>query len=59
MELRFVASLREVGLSLQAIRLALKKARNVVGHALPFATERFCTDGNDMAAQTFTNSFAA
>lgn len=48
MELRFVASFREKGLSLQAIRLALKRACEIVGHDHPFATERFRTDGKDM-----------
>lgn len=48
MELRFVASFREAGLSLQAIRLALQRAREIVGHDHPFATERFRTDGKNM-----------
>ena len=56
MELRFVASFRDAGLSLQAIRLALKKARDIVGHAHPFATERFRTDGNDMFLELASES---
>ena len=56
MELRFVASFREAGLSLQAIRLALKRARDVVGHAHPFATERFRTDGSAMFLELASES---
>lgn len=48
MELRFVASFREAGLSLQAIRLSLERASDIVGHDHPFASERFKTDGKDM-----------
>ncbi len=48
MELRFVTSFREAGLSLQAIRLALRRACEIIGHDHPFATERFRTDGENM-----------
>ena len=48
MELRFVASFRAAGLSLQGIRLSLERACDIVGHDHPFATERFRTDGKEM-----------
>lgn len=55
MELRFVASFREAGLSLQAIRLALDRATEIVGHDHPFATERFRTDGKGMFLELATD----
>jgi uncharacterized protein (DUF433 family) len=44
-ELRFVKTFRDLGLSLPAIRLCFERAVEVVGDARPFSTRRFRTDG--------------
>lgn len=44
-ELRFVSAFLEQGVSLQAIRICLESARELVGDERPFATRRFRTDG--------------
>jgi uncharacterized protein (DUF433 family) len=44
-ELRFVKTFRDLGLSLPAIRLCFERAVEVVRDARPFSTRRFRTDG--------------
>jgi uncharacterized protein (DUF433 family)/DNA-binding transcriptional MerR regulator len=45
MEARFVRAFLDAGVSLQAIRLALSRAREIFHLDHPFATQRFRTDG--------------
>jgi uncharacterized protein (DUF433 family) len=45
MEARFVRAFLEAGVSLQGVRLALMRAREIFQVERPFATQRFRTDG--------------
>ncbi len=44
-ELRFIKAFRDAGVSLQAIRTCLERARQEVGQQRPFSTLKFRTDG--------------
>ena len=56
MELRFIVAFRDEMLSLQAIRFALARACEIVGHDHPFATERFQTDGKNIFLEIATET---
>jgi uncharacterized protein (DUF433 family) len=47
-EVRFVDRFVSAGLSLRVIRLALDRAREVIGHSHPFSTRQFRTDGRSI-----------
>ena len=50
MELRAVNAFLEAGVSWSLVRKAHAKGEELVGHAFPFSTDRFCTDGNEVFA---------
>lgn len=50
-EVRFVHAFRTHGISLQAIRLAAKRAATLFDDTHPFATKRFSTDGRSIFAE--------
>jgi uncharacterized protein (DUF433 family) len=50
-EARIVKALRDVGISLQSIRLCIDRARDIVGDERPFSTNQFKTDGKSIFLQ--------
>jgi len=46
MELRAVNAFLEAGVSWKLLRRAHTRSAELVGHAFPFSTNRFCTDGH-------------
>lgn len=56
MEIRFVHAFRQHGMSLQYIRRALKKARDLFGLDYPLSTLKFKTDGRKIFADVLPDS---
>jgi uncharacterized protein (DUF433 family) len=51
MELRFLNAFRKHNVSTQVIRIAAARARELLGHARPFSTRKFKTDGKNILAE--------
>jgi len=56
LEVRFVRAFRQHGVSLQTIRLASRKARELFALRHPFTSRRFQTDGRTIFASTIQES---
>lgn len=56
LEARFVKAFRELGISLQAIRIAATNAREILHSPYPFTCKRFRTDGKTIFAEAMSES---
>src|SRR3990167_335555 len=56
LELRFVKHFREVGVSLQTIRIASTHARELFGSSYPFTSRKFKTDGKTIFCEALEES---
>lgn len=56
LEVRFVKAFRELGISLQTIRVAAAYARAIFESSYPFTCERFQTDGRTIFAEAMSES---
>lgn len=59
LELRIVQKLRESGVSLQAIRLSIKNAKEIFGREHPFVNKRFFTDGKGIFSEAIKKTGSA
>ncbi len=53
-EARFIREFREAGVSLQTIRIAVKRAQELLELSHPFSTRKFKTDGRTIMAEIIT-----
>jgi DNA-binding transcriptional MerR regulator/uncharacterized protein (DUF433 family) len=56
LEVRFIKAFRELGISLQTIRIAAANARSIFESSYPFTCERFQTDGETIFAEAMRES---
>ena len=56
LEVRFVKAFRQLGISLQAIRIAAINARDILESPYPFTCKRFRTDGKTIFAEAMSES---
>jgi uncharacterized protein (DUF433 family) len=56
LEVRFVKAFRQLGISLQAIRIAAINAREILDSPYPFTCKRFRTDGKTIFAEAMSES---
>jgi uncharacterized protein (DUF433 family)/DNA-binding transcriptional MerR regulator len=56
LEVRFVKAFRNLGISLQAIRIAATNAREILSSPYPFLCKKFRTDGRTIFAEAMSES---
>lgn len=55
-EVRFLNAFRELGVSMKAIRIASRRAKQILGLSHPFSSQRFSTDRHTILAQFVTET---